>query len=307
LDRLDAIRLFVRVVESGSFSAVARERGIGQPAVSKQIAALETHLGVQLIRRTSRSMTLTDDGQSFYETIVRVVDDFDAAESLVRRGQSTPSGVLRVTVPPLFGRLCVVPRLPEFFALFPDISIELSVSERAVNLVEDGIDLAIRLGALSDSSMIVRKIATTPLVLVATRAYLDKHGVPQSPQDLNHHACVTFTLRGEVMPWTFQSKSGLVSHHPNGSFRTPDAENIRAAVLCGLGLAAAPRYLFASEIASGVVGVVMPDYQLGALAISAIHPAGRRLPAKVRVFIDFLAGCFAQDPRLAQRWAGDAD
>jgi DNA-binding transcriptional LysR family regulator len=299
MDRLDAIRLFVRVVESGSFAAAAREAGIGQPAVSKQIAALEAHLGAQLMRRTSRSMTLTDAGQVFYESALRLVGEFEAAQSLVGRGQSAPSGLVRVTVAPVFGRLYITPSLPDFFARYADISVELSASERAVNLVEEGVDLAIRVGALADSSMIVRKIATTPIVTVATPTYLERRGAPASPSALEQHSCVVFVLRGEPRPWEFRDKSGPIVHHPTGSFRTADAEQIRAAVLANLGLAHSPDYLFAPEIASGAVRLVLRDYESGALAISAVHPAGRRLPTRVRAFIDFLADSFARDPRLA--------
>lgn len=299
MDRLDAIRLFVRVVESGSFSAVARETGIGQSAVSKQIAALEAHLGAQLMRRTSRSMTLTDAGQTFYESAVRLVGEFEAAESLVGRGQSTPSGLVRVTVSPVFGRLYITPQLPEFFARYPDISIELSVSERAVNLVEEGIDVGIRIGDLHDSSMVVRKIASTTIVTLATPAYLQARGVPTIPADLEAHACVIFILRGEPRVWTFKSKLRTIEHHPKGSFRSADAEQIRVAVLAGLGLAQTPDWLFAPEIASGAVRVVLRDHEPGVFAISAVHPAGRRLPTKVRVFIDFFADAFAREPNLA--------
>lgn len=301
MDRLDAIRLFVRVVETGSFSAVAREAGIGQPAVSKQIAALEAHLGAQLMRRTSRSMILTDAGQVFYESALRLVDEFETAESSVGRGQSSPSGLVRVTVAPAFGRLSITPRLPAFFARHPDIEIELSASERAVNLIEEGFDLALRVGQFADSSLIVRKIAATEVVTVATPAYLERRGVPTSPDELERHSRVVFLLRGEPRPWEFKSESGPLAHHPKGNFRSADAEQIRAAVLADLGLTHAPGYLFAAEIASGAVRRVLRDYEPSSLAIGAIHPAGRRLPTKVRVFIDFLAEAFAQDPSLALR------
>src|SRR5580692_6681743 len=152
MDQLAAIRIFVRVVERGSFSSVAREAGVGQPAVSKQITALEAHLGAQLLRRTSRSLSLTEAGQEFYESAVRLLEDLEAAESRVGRGQTAPSGLIRVTVAPVFGRLYIVPRLPEFFARYPDISIELTGSGRNINLIEEGVDLAIRNGELADSS-----------------------------------------------------------------------------------------------------------------------------------------------------------
>jgi len=168
-------------------------------------------------------------------------------------------------------------------------------------MVEEGVDLAVRVGELADSSMIVRKIATTPVVTVATPAYFATHGVPSSPSELEQHSRVVFILRGEPRPWEFRGKSGPIVHRPNGSFRTADAEQIRAAVLANLGLTHAPGYLFAPEIASGAVRAVLRDYEPAAIAISAVHPAGRRLPTKVRVFIDFLADAFAQDPNLALR------
>ena len=289
MDRMDAIRLFLRVVEGGSFAAAAREAGVGQPAVSKQIAALERHLGAQLIRRTSRSMALTDAGQAFYEAGTRLVDDLEAAESLVGRGQNAPSGLVRVTAAPAFGRLWIVPRLPTFFAQYPDISVELNASERTVNLIEEGVDLAIHNGPLADSSMIARRIAASPIVTVATPAYLEARGDLVSPADLERHACVIFAPLREPRPWTFRGKFGPIVHHPRGNFRTADAEQIRAAVLAGLGVAHTPGWLFEREIATGAVRRVLADYETEPLAISAVHPAGRRLPTKVKVLIDFLA------------------
>jgi DNA-binding transcriptional LysR family regulator len=298
MDRLDAMRLFVRVVERGSFSAVAREAGIGQSAVSKQIAALEAHLGAQLMRRTSRRMILTDAGQIFYESALRLVDEFDAAESLVGRGQSAPSGLVRVTVAPVFGRLYIVPRLPAFFARYPDISIELTGAGRAINLIEEGVDLAIRNGELADSSMIVRRIAMAPFATVATPAYLAARGVPRTPAELNAHSCLIFAPNHEPLPWEFRDGSATILHYPKANFRTEDAEQIRAAVLADLGLAHGPAWVFAPEIASGALRVVLADDAPGPLAISAVHPAGRRLPSKVRVFIDFLVETLAGDPML---------
>lgn len=298
MDRMDAIRLFVRVVERGSFSAVAREAGVGQPAVSKQIAALEVSFGAQLMRRTSRQMVLTEAGETFYESAVRLVDDFEALRSSVGRGQSAPSGLIRVTVAPVFGRLYVVPRLSEFFDRFPDISIEMSASERRINLIEEGIDLAIRHSDLDDSSLTVRKLTTSPFVTVATPAYFDKFGIPATPGELEKHRCVIFSHQREPRPWLFEDTLGATVHHPRGNFRTADPEQIRAAVLADLGVAHVPGWLFASEIVSGAVRVVLRDFEGGSLAMSAVFPAARRLPTKVRLFIDFLAAAFARDPSL---------
>ena len=208
MDQITAIRMFVRVVESGSFSAVAREFGIGQPAVSKQITALEAHLGAQLLRRTSRSLSLTEAGQDFYESAVRLIDDLAAAEQRVGRGQSALSGLIRVTVAPVFGRLYVVPRLPEFFARHPDIIIESVVTDRIVNLVEEGVDLAIHNGELKDSSLVVRKIATTPIITVASPDYLKSHGEPVRPRELDAHRCVVFAPQGAPRAWGFKGRFG---------------------------------------------------------------------------------------------------
>lgn len=299
MDRFEAIRMFVRVVESGSFSAVAREAGIGQPAVSKQVAALEARLGAQLLHRSARKLSLTEAGQDFFESAVRLVDDLEAAESRVGRGQRAPSGLVRVSVAPVFGRLHVLPRLRQFYARFPDIRVELQVSERVVDLVQEGLDVAIHNGPPADSTVVARKIATTPIVTVATPAHLKRHGRIGSPSDLEGHECITFASRGVVYPWRFKGKFGEIVLQPKGRLLTNDAENIRAAVLLGLGIAHTPGWLFADEIASGKVRRLLRPYERDPLVISAVHAGGRRLPTKVRVFIDFLAEIFASEPSLA--------
>jgi DNA-binding transcriptional LysR family regulator len=298
MDQIAAMRMFVRVVNSGNFSAVARATGMGQPAVSKQITALEAHLGAQLLRRTSRSLSLTEAGQDFYDSAVRLIDDLEAAESRVGRGQSAPTGLIRMTVAPVFGRLLVVPRLPAFFARYPDIAVETIVTDRTVNLVEEGIDLAIHNGALADSAAVVRRIATTPVITVASPAYLEAHGEPGTPSELDGHRCVIFAPQGAPRAWGFRGKFADFEYRPHGRFRTNDADQIRAAVLSDLGLAHAPGWLFAHEIASGQVRRVLRAYEPDPLPISAVHAAGRRLPNKVRVLIEFLAALFAQDPTL---------
>ncbi|RZF28499.1 LysR family transcriptional regulator [Paraburkholderia sp. UYCP14C] len=295
MDRLDALKLFIRIVESGSFAAAAREMGVGQPAVSKQIASLERHLGAQLVRRTSRSMTLTETGQSVYEAGLRIIGDFTELESSVGRGQLSPAGMVRVTVAPVFGRLYVVPHLPAFFASFPNVSVDLSATERNVNLVEDGFDLSIKSGRLADSSMIAKHLVSSPVVVVATPAYLEKHGRPERPQDLARHACVVFAPLREPRAWRLENVDGAGVHVPSGNFHTGDAEQIRAAVLAHMGLVQAPAWLFAPEIASGAVISVLQDFAPAPMPIHAVHPSGRRLPTKTRVFIDFVAEILTAD------------
>ena len=301
MDQIAAMRMFVRVVESGSFSAVAREAGVGQPAVSKQITALEAHLGAQLLRRTSRSLSVTEAGQDYYESAVRLIGDLEAAESRVGRGQNAPSGLVRVTVAPVFGHLYIVPRLHEFFLQYPDIVLEFVVSDRIVNLVEEGVDLGIHNGELKDSALIAQRIATTPVVTVASPGYLTAHGEPASPSELDKHRCIIFAPQGAPRLWGFAGKFGDIEYRPQGSFRTNDADQIRAAVLADLGLAHAPGWLFAREIASGAVRRVLRAHEPTPLSISAVHPSGRRLATKVRVFIEFLTRIFAEEPSLTMR------
>ena len=292
MDRLDAIRLFTRVVETGSFSAAAREAGIGQSAASKQIAALESRLGAALLQRTSRSVALTQDGQTLYESALRLVADVEALEASVGLGQAAPSGLVRMSVAPVFGRLHIVPKLPDFFARFPSISVEMSVSERRVNLIEDGIDLAIRHGELADSSLAVRKLATHAAVTVATPDYLGKAGIPKTPNDLTRHSCLIWVSQQEPQPWLFAESGSPVLHHPEGRFRTSDGEQLRMATLAGLGIAHGPVWLFTPEIASGRLQVVLGDYETQSIALNALYPSRRRLSTKVRLVLDFLVASF---------------
>src|SRR5437870_11218228 len=222
VDKFDAMQMFVRVIEKGSFSAVAKERGIGQPAVSKQISALEDELGAQLIHRSSRSIALTEPGRDFYESALRILDDFENATSRIGRGQTAPKGILRVTVPPTFARLHLVSKLSAFFAAYPDLAIEMAASESPTTIIEDGFDLAIHSGDLPDSTLVARRFAQTMIILVATPQYLTRYGAPESPDDLNRFRAVVFVERGSVKPWSFGSGQGAKHVIPVGVFRTSD-------------------------------------------------------------------------------------
>jgi LysR family transcriptional regulator, regulator for bpeEF and oprC len=299
MDRLDAIKLFTRVVERGNFSVVAREMNIGQPAVSKQIAALEDHLGAPLLRRTSRVMVLTPEGRDFHESAMQVLNNLEAAESRIGRGLINPSGLVRVTVAPSFGRLCVMPHLPSFFSRYPEIQVELLISDNPVNLIEDGVDIAIHNGAMRDSSLVAKKMVSVPIVTVATPAYLKKHGEPSTPAELEKHQRIVFVQRGATREWTFGGEHGEIVHLPKGSFRSNDGEQIKAATLAGFGLAHTPGWLFGNEIKSGVVRRVLTDFEPAELAISAVWPKSRRQATKVRAFIDFITDAFATNSNLA--------
>src|SRR6202158_261685 len=183
VDKFDAMQMFVRVVEKGSFSAVAKERGIGPPAVSKLISAREDELGTELIHRTSRSLALTEPGRDFYESALRILDDFENATSRIGRGQTAPKGIIRVTVPPTFARLHMVSKLAAFFPAYPDMAVEMASSETPTMIIEDGFDLAIHSGDLPDSSLVARRFAQTMTILVATPQYLSRYGAPESPEE----------------------------------------------------------------------------------------------------------------------------
>ena len=291
MDKFDAMQMFVRVVEKGSFSAVARERGIGQPAVSKQISALEDELGTELIHRTSRSIALTEPGRDFYESALHILDDFENATSRIGRGQTTPKGLIRVTVPPTFARLHMVSKLPAFFAAYPDMAVEMA-SESPATLVEDGFDLAIHSGDLPDSTLVTRRIAQTTIILVATPQYLTRHGAPETPDDLNRFRAVVLVERGSVQPWSFGSGQEAKRVTPTGVFRTSDIEQMRMGVLEHLGIAQAPAWLFAAELREGTVLRLLTPFER-TVPILAVRPAGRRLSTKVRIFIEHLEKTFA--------------
>jgi DNA-binding transcriptional LysR family regulator len=292
VDKFDAMQVFVRVVEKGSFSAVAKERGIGQPAVSKQISALEDELGAELIHRTSRSIATTEAGRAFYESALRILDDLESATSQIGRGQTAPKGLIRVTVPPTFARLHMVSKLPAFFAAYPDLAVEMAASESPTTIIEDGFDLAIHSGDLPDSTLVARRFAQTMTILVATPQYLSGHGAPESPEDLHRFQAVIFVERGSVQPWSFGIGPDEKRVIPKGLFRTSDVEQMRMGVLEHLGIAQAPAWLFAAELREGTVVRLLTPFER-TVPILAVRPASRRMPTKVRIFIEHLEKTFA--------------
>jgi LysR family transcriptional regulator for bpeEF and oprC len=301
MDRLEALNLFVRVVETGSFSKAARAQGVGQPAVSKQIAALEEHLGAQLLNRTTRGLSLTAAGQDYYESAVRLIEQFEEAEARIGRRQAAPSGLIRVASSAFLGRRYLIPRLPAFFARYPEVSVEFDITERHVNLIEDGVDLALRIGVLSDSSLMARRIGDTEALTVATPDYLARRGRPTSPADLADHDCIGFKFQGGVRPWRFTGPAGPIIVEPKGPVRSNDAEHIRAAVLAGLGIGHNAGWLYHRGLESGALQRVLAGYEPERFPIHAVTPSGRRTPSRVRVFIDFLAEVCAAEPSLRIR------
>jgi LysR family transcriptional regulator for bpeEF and oprC len=301
MDRLEVLQLFIRVVEAGSLTKAAGALGVVQPTVSKQIALLEERLGARLLNRTSRGLSLTAAGQDYYESAIRLIGEFAEAEARIGRGQAAPAGLVRVASSAGLGRMYLLPRLPSFFTRYPDVAIDFDVSERFISLIEDGIDVALRIGHLSDSTLVARRIGSMTLTTVATPAYLKRFGRPWTPADLANHECIGFVHRGALASWNFNGPAGPIIVEPKGKVRSNDGEHLRAAVLAGIGIGHHASWLYAPEIASGEVRELLTHYAPHPFPIHAVCPGGRRIPSRVRVLIDFLAELCASDPHLRIR------
>jgi LysR family transcriptional regulator, regulator for bpeEF and oprC len=293
MDRFALMQCYVRAVETGSFSAVARELGTSQPTVSKNIAALEEHLGVRLLHRSTRKMSLTSEGESYYAECRRILDSVAEAETNAR-GQKASSGLLRVSCPPALARHRVMPLIAPFTALHPGICIDLLFSNRETDLVEDGIDVAFRLGVLKDSSYRARQVAHYALCCAAAPAYLEKKGTPKTVNDLLSHNCIVLASNRATPVWTF----GDLAVHPQGNLRVDSHEGLRSAALSGMGIVVAPTWLFADELHNGQLECLLLDWPIEAVPVHLVYPAKRFLPTRARAFIDFVAAAFAQDPCL---------
>lgn len=296
MDTLEAMSVFVRVVERGSFSAVARELGTTQPTISKQISALEQRLGGRLIARSTRQLSLTDEGQRYYQQCRDILAAIDNAEHSFQTGREAVAGPLRVASSVSFGRLQLAPRLRGFLQVHPQVSVDLQLSDQNVDLLSEGVDVAIRIGELKDSNLIARQIGLTRRLTVASPAYLAQHPGPQTPEELAQHNCLLFTLLKQVDTWSFDD--GRYSVQVRGNVHSNNSEAIREMVLSGLGISLSPSWLYREDIDAGRVVQIMPKHTPSSLPIYAVFPANRRQSARVRTFVDFLAEAFAQDPDL---------
>jgi DNA-binding transcriptional LysR family regulator len=299
MDLFVVMRTFVRVAEAQSFTEVARETGATQSSVSKQIAALEHHLGARLFNRTTRSLTLTEVGRSYYEHCSEVLDSVTQATALIGRGRIAPTGLVRVGTPVGFGRLHVASRIRRLLDKYPALRVELVMSDGFVDLVEEGLDVAIRVGEIRDQSLVARRIGITRRVTVGSAEYFARHGEPRSPEDLTHHNCIVYTYLATGHEWHFVGPQGPVSVRVRGNFLANNSEAVREAVAAGVGIAVTPIWLFRDEITSGLVRAVLPDCEPKRLPIHAVYPSRRFVPTKVRVLVDFLADEFSLDPHIS--------
>jgi DNA-binding transcriptional LysR family regulator len=284
MDRLAAMETFVRVVETGSFSAAARTLNVGQPAVSKTIAQMEARLGVRLLMRSTRGLSPTEAGQSFYDRARRAVEEADEAERVAGAGLT---GRLRVCAAVTFARLHVIPCLPKFLAAHPGLTMDVVLDDRIIDLVEEGIDVALRMGSLEDSSSLTaRKVASVPHHVVGTQAYFARSGIPVTPAELTAHEAIIYAREGGT--WRFRQGSTEVSVSVSGPLRVNAAEGVRAAVLANMGLAIVSAWMFSPELASGDVRAVLTDWSLPLLDLWAVYPMGRMPTAKARAFAAFV-------------------
>jgi DNA-binding transcriptional LysR family regulator len=288
MNRLAAMDAFVRVVDTGSFTGAARQLRVGQPAISKSIAQLEARVGVKLLLRSSHGLTPTEAGLNFYEHAKRSIEAADEAELKARGAGTALTGRLRIGAAVTFARLHVVPRLPGFLALHPSLDIEFLLDDRNLDLVEAGVDVALRMGDLPDSSLTARKIGQSARVVVGAPSYFAAAGEPATPADLATHQAVIYDQRGGGVAWAFTRGSTESAVALQGRIRLTAAEGVREAVLAGMGLAVASTWMFAPEIASGRVVCALRDWQLPPVDLWAVFPAGRNTSAKARAFASFI-------------------
>jgi len=288
MDRMAAMETYVSVVEAGSFSAAAKRLKLGQPAVSKSIAQLEERLGVRLLLRSTRGLTPTDAGQRFYEHARRAIEEVDLAEHVARDASTGLSGVLRISAAVTFARLHILPALKTFLGRHPNLQIDIVLDDRTIDLLEKGVDVALRMGSLDDSTMTARRIAQSRRLVVGTPAYLAEAGVPKTPADLSQHQVIVYSLRGGGESWAFSQSGKEVAVVVSGRVSVSAAEGMRTTVLGGLGLAIASEWMFSPELADGSVQAVLTDWELPSIDLWAVFPAGRLVSAKARAFVAFV-------------------
>lgn len=291
MDRFQEMQVFVRIVERRSFTLAAQDLLIPRATATNAIKRLEGRLGVRLLERTTRAVAPTQDGEAYYQRCVRLLADLDEAEGAFRATE--PAGLLRVNLQPTLARTFVFPALPAFLARYPRIQLHVGEGDRLVDLVREGVDCVLRAGPLHDSSMVARRAADLPQATVASPAYLQRFGVPQSLADLDRHQAVHYvsTATGRPYPLEFATPEGLRLANPPAIVSVTGADAYTAAALAGLGLVQVPRYRIAQELADGLLREVLPDLPPPTFPVSVLYPRQRQLSPRVRVFADWLVGC----------------
>lgn len=298
MDSLQGMVVFAKVVEALSFSGAAKSLGLSKSAVSKQVSQLEERLGARLLNRTTRRLVLTEVGRVYYEHAARVLTEAEAAERAVSNLSEAPRGVLKLNVPMSFGFLHIAPALPEFLATAPELRVELALSDRYVDLMDEGFDLAVRIARdpLADSSLVARRLAPSRMVVCASPEYLAKHGEPRHPDDLKQHCCLGYTYAAMPDEWPFEVDGKPYTVKVRGPIRANNGDALHAAALNHAGLVVSPTFICGPDLQKGTLRAVLCDYAPWQSSIYAVYPSGRHLTPKVRAFIDFLARRFGPQP-----------
>ena len=297
MDRLGNMQAFVRVAEAKSFSEAARRLRSSKSLVSRQVAALEAELGVRLFHRTTRSLSLTDEGRGYHAQVARILNEIEEANMSVSQSQATPRGRLRVSAPMSFGILHLGPAIRDFLHRYPEVELDLSLNDRYVDLIDEGFDLAIRIGRLADSSLVARKLARHRMILCASPDYLKEHGTPKDPSDLKHHECMCYSTNSLVPEWHFVTPDGKPwAIEIEGRFHANNGDVLRTAALQGLGIIYLPSFIVGPDVQGATLASLLPAFVPTDTAIHAVYPHSRHLSPKVRAFIDFLAERFGSRP-----------
>ncbi|AOI94389.1 putative multidrug efflux transcriptional regulator CeoR [Burkholderia sp. LA-2-3-30-S1-D2] len=308
MDRLQAMQVFTRVVDTSSFTKAAETLSLPRASVTTIIQNLEAFLGVRLMHRTTRRLSLTPDGAAYYERCVRILADVEETEASFQNNNRKPHGKLRIDMPGSIGRLLVIPSLCEFHTRYPDIDLQLGLSDRPVDLLQEGVDCVIRVGALQDSSLVARRVGLFECVSVASPAYLEKHGEPQAIEDLSDHRAVNYfsSRTGRTIDWTFLTDGKEVEVKMNAIVSVNDADAYVTCGLEGFGLIQPPLFMVLPHLRDGRLKEVLPGLKPLPMPISVVYPHSRHLSPKVRVFVDWIAEVFDRCPLLSGKGSLDA-
>lgn len=296
MDRLTGIEVFLRVAARGSFAAAAADLGLSRAMVSKHVQALEARLGIRLLHRTTRRLSLTEAGRAYFEQAGTLVEALREAEEAVGALQSGPRGLLRVNAPVSFGLLHLGGAVRDFMDRYPEVSVELTLEDRQVDLVKEGYDLAVRIGRLTDSSLIARRLTPCRLLLVAAPDYLASRGTPRCLSELAEHECLSYSYSASGDEWRFDGPDGPASVRISGRLRANNGDLLHAACLAGRGIALVPSFICGPGVAAGRLVHLLPEYHPPLLGVHAVYPHARHLAPKVRAFVDYLATYFGPHP-----------
>ncbi len=287
MDRLEAMSILVSVVETGSFTAAGKRLGVPLPTVSRKLAELESHLGTRLLMRSTRRLDLTEAGKDYVEACRRILEEIGDAERKAAGEHVSPKGELVLTAPIVFGRLHIVPVIAAFLGIYPDIDVRLTLSDRNAHLLDEHIDLAVRIGVLHDSSMIATRVGSVRWVVCGSPNYFAAHGIPKKPSDLSTLSCVTFDIMGPTAGWSFNGGKGSRTVPVRSRFSVNTAEAALDAAIAGAGITRVLSYQAAKAIQEGLLQVVLEPFEPEPLPVSLLHPAQPLMPQKIRSFIDF--------------------